>query len=275
MARTAARAVVAVALLATTAAFVARPGRPSVERRRVLPRKTLSSSSGRTVSTVSPSKISKLTLHAGKNMGRRSLLQQATDFLPLLPGVWFVYLFSRLPKQYIAAKDDPNATSGTGAETWGLWTKDPGPRGVRLSNFQRLEETGQAPAGWSFDKADWWLEEHGLIMEKPDPLPPGKYEVTGDREVTTTLTIFPKDNDGKQRWELANGAKLFDVTHLPCRSARYQGSSCSPASAAASDFPVTPGAAMPKVPNCQKEDWVFDGEQRQDHAVLFVLSSQS
>lgn len=43
--------------------------RPSVERRRVLPRKTLSSS-GRTVSP------SKLTLHAGKNMGRRSLLQQ-------------------------------------------------------------------------------------------------------------------------------------------------------------------------------------------------------
>lgn len=22
-------------------------------------------------------------------------------------------------------------------------------------------------------QADWWLEEHGLIMEKPDPLPPG------------------------------------------------------------------------------------------------------
>ena len=40
---------------------------------------------------------------------------------------------------------------------------------------RRLEETGQAPAGWSFDKADWWLEEHGLIMEKPEPLPPGNW----------------------------------------------------------------------------------------------------
>ena len=220
----------------------------------------------RPLRSLSDGKVSKMTRKAaGKNVGRRSLLQQATDFLPLLPGVWFVYLFSRLPKQYIAAKGDPNATSGTGAETWGLWTKDPGPRGVRLNNFQRLEETGQAPAGWNFDKADWWLEEHGLIMEKPDPLPPGKYEVTGDREVTTTLTVYPKDKDGQQRWELANGAKLFDVTHLPCRSARYQGSSCSPASAVQSDFPVTPGAAMPKVVNCQK----------QDHAVLFVLSSQS
>ena len=24
-------------------------------------------------------------------------------------------------------------------------------------------------------QADWWLEEHGLIMEKPDPLPPGTW----------------------------------------------------------------------------------------------------
>ncbi|CAK8986520.1 unnamed protein product [Durusdinium trenchii] len=204
-------------------------------------------------------------LRYGQSQSRRSLVQQALDFLPVLPGVWFVYLFSRLPKQYIAANGDPNASSGTGAETWGLWTKDPGPRGVRLKNFPRLAETGEAPAGWSFDQADWWLEEHGLIMEQPEALPPGKYEVTGDREVTTTLTIYPKDSNGQQRWELANGAKLFDVTHLPCRSARYTGARCSPAAARPSDFPVTPGAAMPPVAQCQK----------QDHAVLFVLSSQS
>eukprot|EP00435_Cladocopium_sp_Y103_P033941 s920_g8.t1 len=85
MARTAVRWAAVVALLAATAFVVPRPVRPSVERRRVLPKKTLSSSSGRTVSP------SKLTLHAGKNMGRRTLLQQATDFLPLLPGAlsWF------------------------------------------------------------------------------------------------------------------------------------------------------------------------------------------
>ena len=50
--------------------------------------------------------------------------------------------------------------------------------------------TGKAPAGWTFDKADWWVEEYGRIMEKPDfPMPPGKYVVTGDREVTTVLTV--------------------------------------------------------------------------------------
>ena len=30
-------------------------------------------------------------------------------------GVYFVWKFSKLPKQYIAAAGDPNATSGTGA----------------------------------------------------------------------------------------------------------------------------------------------------------------
>ena len=44
----------------------------------------------------------------------------------------------------------------------------------------------------------------------------GKYLVTGGREVTTTLTVHA---DG--RWELADGATLYDVTHLPCRAARY------------------------------------------------------
>jgi len=35
------------------------------------------------------------------------------------------------------------------------------------------------------------------------------------------LTIHPKDKDGNERWELADGATLYDVTHLGCRSARY------------------------------------------------------
>ena len=59
-------------------------------------------------------------------------------------------------------------------------------------------------------------------MEKPTfPLAPGKYLVTGDRKVTTVLTIHPKDRDGNQRWELADGATRHDVPHLGCRSARY------------------------------------------------------
>src|ERR1043165_5189319 len=124
--------------------------------------------------------------------------------------------------QYIAALGDPAANSGSGAQSWGLWRLDPGPRGVRLDRYERLKTDGVAPTKWRFDGTDWWLEEHGLIMENPDfPLPPGKYLVTGDREVTTVLTVHPKDKDGNQRWELGDGAKLYDVTHLACRSARY------------------------------------------------------
>jgi hypothetical protein len=128
-----------------------------------------------------------------------------------------------IPTQYIAALGDPGSTSGTGAEAWGLWAVDPGPRGVRLSNYETLKAAGGvAPAQWTFDGSDWWLEEHGLIMERPSfPLPPGRYVVTGGREMTAVLTIHPKGDDGVQRWELSDGATLYDVTHLRCRAARY------------------------------------------------------
>ena len=131
--------------------------------------------------------------------------------------------FTRVAPQYIAALGDPAAKSGNNAQTWGLWRVDPGPRGVPLTRYQRLIEVGGvAPANWRFDSRDWWLEEHGLIMEKPTfPLAPGKYLVTGDREVTAVLTVHRPDKDGNQRWELGDGAKLYDVTHLACRSARY------------------------------------------------------
>ncbi len=175
--------------------------------------------------------------------------------------------FKRIPTQFIAALGDSGANSGSGAQSWGLWQIDPGMRGVWLDNYEKLQAAdGVAPAQWQFDGEDWWLEENGLIMEKPNfPIPPGKYVVTGNREVTTVLTVHPKDNDGEQRWELDFGAKLYDVTHLPCRSARYtpatSGISCSPARAQQSAFPVTPGAVMPAVQGCNK----------QDYAVLFVI----
>ena len=172
--------------------------------------------------------------------------------------------FKRVSTQFIAALGDPAASSGTGAEAWGIWRVDPGPRGVKLDRFEGLKTAGVAPAQWKFDAADWWLEEHGLIMESPDfPLSPGKYVVTGDREVTTVLTIHARDASGAQRWELADGAKLYDVTHLPCRSARYTSpaGACSPEKALKSAFPVKPGAAMPEVEGCTK----------QDYAVLFVI----
>jgi hypothetical protein len=162
--------------------------------------------------------------------------------------------------QYIAALGDPGATSGNSAQSWGLWSQDPGPRGCKLDLYPQLKAAGGvAPSQWKFDAADWWLEEHGLIMEKPTfPLPPGKYLVTGDRKVTSVLTIQPKDKDGNQRWELADGATIYDVTHLGCRSARYTpatANSCSPSNVRTTGFPVNPGAAMPVVNGCRKQDY--------------------
>ena len=175
--------------------------------------------------------------------------------------------FKRISTQFIAALGDPGATSGSNAQLWGLWREDPGPRGVRLGRYERLKAAGGvAPARWEFDSTDWWLEENGLIMEKPDfPVSAGKYLVTGNRQVTTMLTVHPMEEDGTQRWELAEGATIYDVTHLRCRSARYTpatgDNSCSPAKAQITAFPVIPGGAMPPVEGCNK----------QDYAVLFVI----
>ncbi len=175
--------------------------------------------------------------------------------------------FKRISTQYIAALGDPGSTSGSGAQSWGLWPLDPGPRGVKLNRYQSLKQAGgTAPARWKFDETDWWLEEHGLIMEQPTvPLPPGKYVVTGARKVTAVLTIHSADSHGDRRWELDQNATLYDVTHLACRSARYTpatvGGSCSPATAKQAAFPVAPGGAMPPVEGCAK----------QDYAVLIVI----
>ena len=175
--------------------------------------------------------------------------------------------FHRISTQYIAALGDPGATSGSGAQFWGLWPLDPGPRGVKLKNYQRLKEAGGlAPARWTFDSTDWWLEEHGLIMEQPTfSLPPGRYLVTGARDVTAVLTIHPADRNGDSRWELDKGARLYDVTHLACRSARYTpasvGGTCSPENAPKMAFPIAPGGMMPPVAGCTK----------QDYAVLIVI----
>jgi hypothetical protein len=172
--------------------------------------------------------------------------------------------FQRIsPAKFIAALGDPKASQGSGASEWGLWKVDPGPRGVWLNDYTKQitsNNNNMAPAGWTFDRNDWWLEEHGLIMEAPQfPLEAGRYLVTGGRMVTTELTIDLKGN-----WKLEEGS-LYDVTHLPCRSARYtpgpQEEKGSPLTANPRDFPVAPGAIMPSVPGCDK----------QDYAVLFVV----
>lgn len=155
----------------------------------------------------------------------------------------------RLPQiQFIAASIDPTsagskASSGANADEWGIWRVDPGPRGVQLSRYKQLEAAGgKARAGWQFDPSNWWLEEHGLIMEAPTfPLPAGKYQVTGGRETSSVLTV-----NADASWSLSGGATLYDVTHLPCRSAKYTGG--SPANAKQSEFPVTPGASSERQP---------------------------
>lgn len=168
--------------------------------------------------------------------------------------------FKRIPTQYIAALGDKGANSGTGAEKWGLWPVDPGPRGVRLNSYEQLKAAGGvAPANWQFNGSDWWLEEHGLLMEQPQfPIIPGKYVVTGDRDVTAVLTVHPKGADNVQHWELDKGASLYDVTHLRCRAARYtpiSQNSCSPAKAQVGSIPVAPAEAMPNVEGCNKQDY--------------------
>ena len=170
-------------------------------------------------------------------------------------------LFRRIPTQFIAALGDPTATAGGGAQDWGLWTVDPGPRGVKLKHYDIiLADGGFPPARWQFDENDWWLEENGLIMEQPQfPLPPGKYVVTGDREAVSILTVHAPDDTGDSRWELSDGANLYDVTHLGCRSARYTpaagANSCSPRKAPQDAFRVAAGAAMPPVEGCLKQDY--------------------
>jgi hypothetical protein len=168
--------------------------------------------------------------------------------------------FTRGPTQYIAALGDPAATSGTDANSWGFWSVDPGPRGVWISDYQDLiANAGVAPDGWQFESAAWWLEEHGLMMEAPSfPLPPGRYVVTGGREVTSVLTVEAPDAAGRQSWSLADGATIYDVTHLRCRAAVYTaqgGQSCTPDKTPVDVFPMRPDIAMPAVEGCSKRDY--------------------
>ncbi len=168
--------------------------------------------------------------------------------------------FQRGPTQYIAALGDKTATSGTDAATWGFWAVDPGPRGVPIRRFDALIGAGGvAPDGWQFDAGAWWLEEHGLMMEAPSfPLPAGKYVVTGGRDMTSVLTVEAADTAGNQAWSLADGANIYDVTHLRCRAAVYtptDGGTCNPQDTNLNVFPLTPEISMPAVQGCSKQDY--------------------
>ena len=57
--------------------------------------------------------------------------------------------FQAISPHFIAALGDPNAPTGTGAETWGYWDHDPGPRGIWLRLFPIVRAAGGfAPSGW-------------------------------------------------------------------------------------------------------------------------------
>lgn len=191
---------------------------------------------------------------------RRTLLASAIAFFatPTLAQQKFVR-FKRL--KYIAALGLENATSGTGAENWGLWREDPGPIGVWLRLYKLLAKAGNiAPSGWRFDINDWWVDENGLIMKAPEfPMPAGQYYVTNGEEHIALLTVDAPDANGAQAWSLSDDKRLKDVTHGPCRSARYtpefEGAVCTPANADISKFPLGPGEQPPPVAGCHKKEY--------------------
>ena len=82
--------------------------------------------------------------------------------------------------------------------------------------------------------------------------------------IAVLFIIFSINGD---EWKLSHGAKLYDVTHLPCRSARYEPleENATPENVNACDFPVNPGSLMPAVPGCKK----------QDYWVVFVVALES
>lgn len=166
-----------------------------------------------------------------------------------------------IPLQYIAALAPEAARSGTGAETWGLWRVDPGPIGVWLRLYQTLQAAGNiAPAGWRFDIDDWWLDENGLIMKAPEfPMPGGRYFVTNGETNASLLTVEKPDAEGRQSWSLSDDMSVADVTHGPCRSARYRPKgapgSCTPVNADRSVFPLKPGESPPLVEGCDRKEY--------------------
>ena len=85
-------------------------------------------------------------------------------------------------------------------------------------------------------------------------------------ENISLLTVEEADADGKQAWSLNDDKTIGDVTHGPCRSARYtpegESGSCSPKYADRSAFPLKPGESPPLVSGCN----------RKNYAVLIVFA---
>jgi len=202
-------------------------------------------------------------------LNRRTFLGAAasTALVPSAATASYLPKIRRVKTQYIATTARPAESRGTGAQNWGIWRRDPGPRGVWVQRYDELKAAGgRADANWQFDKKDWWIDENGVLMENPVfPLPPGKYYVTGNRTVRSILTVHPKDESGEMKWRLNFSANIHDVTHLECRAGRYRPvgdiATCTPNDVDRSVFPIKPGQQMPTVPGCTLKDY----------AVLFVI----
>ena len=67
------------------------------------------------------------------------MMHSSTFFFAIFPCCISLSLFLSLSFSLLSKpkSGDPNANSGAGAENWGLWRKDPGPRGVRLYNYDK------------------------------------------------------------------------------------------------------------------------------------------
>ena len=196
-----------------------------------------------------------------RKISRRQWLVSALSFISawLASPVLAQIKYRRVRTQYIAALAPADASSGSGAETWGIWRVDPGPIGVWLRLYQVLRKAGNiAPAGWRFDLDDWWLDENGLIMKAPEfPISPGRYMVTNGEKNASILTIDPPDQNGNQNWSLDFDMTIGDVTHGPCRSARYtpvgESGTCTPENADQSLFPLELGRQLPQVKDCNRK----------------------
>ena len=75
-----------------------------------------------------------------------SLLLAASLQLPIPAAGADFSRFRRIEPQFIAALGDPGATSGNGAQAWGFWNQDPGPRACKLDHYPQLKASGVAPA---------------------------------------------------------------------------------------------------------------------------------
>ena len=131
---------------------------------------------------------------------------------------------------------------------------------MKITDYAALiANAGKASAGWQFDSAAWWLEEHGLIIKAPVfPLPAGQYVVTGGRGMTSVLTVSAASAPGTSNWSLADGASVYDVTHLGWRAAVYtpaQGQFCTPDATPISVFPMRPDISMPAVAGCTQREY--------------------